>query len=256
MVFETGLFTMLHLIAKVIVQAAPVTQDDESLAFSFDIHEVRAHLDTVPTTTQRLFEVLVAYALTGQPAFARPYLLPQHQANLARVLADAAELFVVGHEYGHVVAGHLEEGTQRTQILGGNPFQEIVQNWASEFEADSIGLLLADMAMKLRGVDSSVSYIGSDLFLTCADLLGKAVSTIRSGDPDRGAISPTHPPAHLRRDRLRKNRSTRAACSSDAIGFARQVDDVANEMWIRLEPRVRRLHHEGHHLNPRWRRFN
>jgi hypothetical protein len=105
-------------------------------------------------------------------------------------LEMAMELFVVGHEYGHVLKDHhgADTGTATTRMPAA------VQSWVNEFEADCIGVrLLSDVYDHgSKGLDKDMitpdraqaSKLGALLFLEAYDILLDAMALIanRPGD--------------------------------------------------------------------------
>lgn len=116
--------------------------------------------------------------------------------------------FVLAHELGHVLNGHLE------QMYTGEPrtYEEYLASWESEFQADTTAINLLKYAH--RGQDDFVIYIGAVVFFEVCDSL-RRWNAKRSG---RGlSYLSTHPPSRARRAEL--FRRTKLLRDTDAKPF-------------------------------------
>ena len=57
-------------------------------------------------------------------------------------LLNSLELFIVGHEYGHIFAGHLDNAILVKSMFGDDEFSKIIPDWQMEYEADFYGVNL------------------------------------------------------------------------------------------------------------------
>jgi hypothetical protein len=120
-----GTFGLIHLTLKINLMSAVV----------FD----QPALTDRDTTVELLAEVFAAYFRVNDPWRARqlPRLDPQRETMLG-LLVNAAERFVVAHEYGHVIAGHAHRDESALPAADGE-VPVYTRHWADEFEADHIG---------------------------------------------------------------------------------------------------------------------
>jgi len=168
-------------------------------------------------TTGRLANVIIPYVFLGFRARPDGPVVPGLFQYLVSALVFQGALdFVVAHEVGHVVKGHLTAKQS---------------SWDQEFEADEIGLKLACDTQDLQGTTPWLAeliretrYAGPILFLRLSALLDDVlerpavrslldiVETSRPPKPDvtevydRARLSGTgvtHPPAIKRYDRIR-----------------------------------------------------
>src|SRR4051812_7837907 len=98
------------------------------------------------------------------------YILEDRTAQLiASWLTQASELFILGHEYGHVICGH---GTNKRMIsseIANENVKEVRFSWEQEFEADSVGLMLA-MEYYGRIGNFAIGYTGAEMFFSFSDI--------------------------------------------------------------------------------------
>jgi hypothetical protein len=103
------------------------------------------------------------------------------------------QLFAVGHEYGHIVAGHLVDAPrQRARLKDENDVYR--WNHKREHDADRIGARLATHAMLAQRVSPAMAVAGSCLYLRFRETLRRALSVLGTGAWGDAPPSPTHPP--------------------------------------------------------------
>lgn len=170
--------------------------DDGSIRLSTPTPDDERLHDSATTSLARS---LVAYLSQDQvPAPARLRVPLDTHGLFGFLLAASAENFAVGHEFGHLLAGHLHE-------TAGHPD---IQDWSAEslrreYEADELAALLL-----LRGQDESVQRVmraltvaGPFVFLALDHLITRVQHEIYEL-PD-GLIKRTHPPSDERGAALR-----------------------------------------------------
>lgn len=252
---EEGLFGFFNLAAKAVSRAFPFTGTvDGKLQFSSAQEDLDRELVSKPEISERYTELILAYVVGGHPHMAKPYLPEPNYDGISALLRESTELFVVGHEYGHFLSGHLSQDATQKAKLGEEATDEIMTNWNQEFEADVRGLELMLAAMGQKGYDLSLSFWGADFFFGCIDTIERAVSIIQTG-----VVSPqhstTHPPTLMRRQLLHQvlQNSVPEEHRQGPIQLAGIVQSVLERMWSACEPILQRAHERGVELAPAWR---
>ena len=251
-VFEHGLFHFIFLLSKAVARAFPLGSYDATIdksEFSASPSEIRDEIASNPEIVQRFQDVLLAYLLEGKPHRATPYILPQTHVGLAGSICTGAELFVMGHEYGHVIAGHVDTQQRIKSTLGGQAVARIPYAWKQELEADTIGLSLAFDAMRSSGFDAASSYWGPDFLVGALDLVEKGISLLGSGSTESGG-SQTHPPPETRRAVLRTKFAR--SFSQDSIEASTIFEMILDDLWDRSAHVISRLHSEGRRPEDSW----
>jgi hypothetical protein len=149
----------------------------------------------------RLFiDIFRAYLVEGDVLRGRRFLLSETRLLLNFQLVTSAELFVLGHEYGHIILGHLGTSKPRAAALGGSEVRELPFGWDEEYAADIKGLELMIEAMRGFRFYVPLSVLGPGLFLAAEDMLERVKKGLHDGSFDLGVPEETrsHPPAFVR----------------------------------------------------------
>ena len=202
-IFESELFTLANLTAKLIASCLPdfkITK--ESVLFSFEVTRIKEHIKNDKNLKNRFSDFIQNAIYLGEPNKTQQYFLDKTYQRLHYELLNSLELFVVAHEYGHISAGHLENTNNVKSITNENERSIILPDWEEEYEADEIGLFLL-----LNSLDKEsmfpFSYLGPELFFTILDLDERACSLYSEGKEKRILDNETHPPSFERRNKIR-----------------------------------------------------
>jgi hypothetical protein len=269
--FDSELFGFGLLLSQVVVLLMPLTRGNKGqFSFSNDLSKIEASIDEKPELVQRFCEVVLAYLMRGAPsALTPPYELEEPYNSMAEVLHRSMALFLMAHEYGHIILGHhpntgqlqgLFNSVLATSALDSSGEQkEMFRSWFQEHEADARALTLTIRAMQLKGHDVAFSYWGVDFFLSCIDIIEKGVALVRAGEESVNGSSDTHPSTQLRRGIvrdtlrgvLRRNGLSEGAAEAP-IELGSCLEKTIAKLWARLRPVLVGLHKEGRTVSPIW----
>ena len=199
---DSSLLGWIHVVASNMADLFDTSGDRSELQVSASPDSIEARLRDDPAVGARLALAALAYVTGMQPGQAM--LSPTVRSEgLAKILRDAMELFVVGHEIGHFVEGHF---TSRNRGDAAN----VRYSWEQEHVADGRGLELSIRAMQLEGVPAEIGILGADLYLGVLLLVEHAEQLAAPENPQvadvisaPGHSSPSHPPPGTRRTFLR-----------------------------------------------------
>ena len=195
--FNVGLFGMLNALSKLLSLAFPLEPTVQGKV-KFDVGDKHfsAQLLSKPGIRHRFVELFRAYIVDGDMSFAPRYVLGKERLRLQQIILKSAELFVVGHEYGHVINGDLTRARSRASALAGRQVSELHFGWSREYKADLRGLELMIQAMRNDGVFIPVSVIGAGLFFAASHMLERIAEGLRSGTFEFGRPNTrsSHPP--------------------------------------------------------------
>ncbi|MBB4714567.1 hypothetical protein ACIQNT_25575 [Streptomyces luteogriseus] len=254
-VFESELTTFANLFSKAVALAMPFNSFGEGMnAFFFAPDKVRRHLQDFPEALQRFQEVVLAYLLKGRPRRAPQYFAPPSVEVPAAFLLEGLEFFVLGHEYGHVLAGHLADGHGPRRLLGADDGEvtEVTWKWEQEHEADLLGWHLC-MSVMTEECDLAVAHAGVELFFSACETLERALSMLITGRSDVHRSSATHPPVAERRDVLQMSlRELYEGEVEPAITLGTAIRHIVNILWEHTAPVVLDRYRRGVQPDPRW----
>lgn len=256
---ERGLFGFANLMCKAIALAFPLRgHRDGGLVFGVGSDELKDHIDRDPKALERFFDALCAYVVEGDPHRAEQYNPDQTIMALSSILRQSMELFILGHEVGHVLLGHLDVKPVHCALSCGQETDEILPAWKDEFAADLFGISVAVTAQLQKRLDLSLSYLGADLFFGCVDVVEKAVSVLAHGRVIEGR-STTHPPPPLRREAIRywlngQGGEELAEQREGALRLANLINEILEAFWAKIEPALIRMHRDGIRPAAAWHR--
>ncbi|WP_080062641.1 hypothetical protein [Ruminiclostridium hungatei] len=233
--FESQIFNFANLASKVAARALSIKNStSEQLQFSVDIEDIKKNLEQNPEIAGRFRELIIAYFIDGYTGYAPQYFLDGNYLGIASILRHSFELFVMGHEYGHIVCGHLDDSSKRVRnMLGEIEYDEIqFDDWEQEIEADNIGTSLMLHVMRKGGYDLSLSYMGVDFFFSIMDIVENGFSLMLTGE-ETIIPSDSHPPSVLRREVVRQSirNSVPEEEAESAIFLGTQIEQILKILW-------------------------
>ncbi len=258
-VFESELFTFCYLVCKAIAQTISYKSLKDSFVFSTKQRDMNEMITRNKKITERFQEVIVGYLAYGRPSVARPYLLEEPYFTTAMMILRSMELFILGHEYAHILNGHLKKSNMVAATVGGQEINEVSWSWEQELAADRWGLQLMLVAIRLKwGFDAALSYWGADFFFTCFDILERGKSILRTGKEDwywsggkKHEAARSHPPAKVRQDQIRQE--IRKQFGEGPVKLGMSLERATELLWERTSPKLVRYYETGRKFDPRWK---
>lgn len=250
---EHGLFGFANLFAKAISRAFPLeVEADGRRVCSGDPGRAVARImakDTQGEELRRRFlDLLIAYAVKGDPHYAESYFNEPEREVLHGGLLDGMELFVFAHERGHALLDHFNHAATRPLPEGGDGGAEYLSSWQQEFEADGFGLTIAAGTLARFGFDAPFAFGACCSFLSGIEILLRAVDMLNSGTTDSAAHeTPTHPSPWTRCEMLRTYVMGVTGIKSDDRYFTscRGLLNVIEAYWHAARPSLVALHQAG-----------
>lgn len=234
-VFESELIIVADLFCKIIALAIPLDIKADNVGFSVDLKNLEEHLDKNNHILERFAELFYNTIYKGLPSHAKQYFIESSRQKLFYELLNSIELFIIGHEYGHVLAGHLSNQIFIRKISETN-LNVIETNWKEEFEADSIGLNLLLNSLDNANL-SPFCYMGPEMFFIFLDLIDRISSYMNGGleVSDQGSVS--HPPSIDRKMAIQDNLK-RALSPDDYTAYeilSDFVNNITDMLWNKLK---------------------
>ncbi len=233
---------------------------DGMMDFRISVADVTERIEADPEVAERFADIVVTYAVDGSLERAGHHLLPPGYLNLAAMLSNSLEYFVVGHEYAHILLSHLDTTAACKGVLAAAEAEALAYSWAQEIDADWLGTVLsinAGIAHENRDID--FGFLGISLFFDALDVMDRAVALLQTGDENARQLG-SHPPSDLRKQRLR-DLLPRLAGDDPAIadrvrralGLAEVQGEIIRLLWDRTRPQLLDLRRRGVPAARTWR---
>ncbi len=253
--FDFGLFQFTGEMAKVLARLLPVQLKATGLRLDMGKAPVAEYaVDQQPDLIAHFDRVLRKYLVEGNPRRMPALEIGQdNQRLLAGALMDASRSFILGHEMGHVLSGHLSSNTEVRQMIGKLSTKEIVRDWEDEYVADNWGFNYE----QLRRQGPEWALVGSSVFFSCYSAVERCLIALIHGLTDvesRG--SETHPPAASRRERLRNivKEDTDPEYVGDCLEWSSYIEALMDALTARVCPGFKQMHEDGVRPFGQWAR--
>jgi len=244
-IFNIGIFGFIRVIEHIIVQAYSFKVGN-TIEFSFNREIIIKTINESPILQKQFKNFLNACILQGNP-YQTPYFrIKTPQLELARYLDECSKLFIMAHEYAHILRGHLDYPAFQQVSIGYSEFNVAKFNHQLELEADKIGLLLLNQ-IAYDGGYLNTALAGIELYFSAAELIDKAFATLEYGD-DTPIESITHPSFAVRRLTIKKVLpkiiSNKQLIVQELL-FADAVKLVIDTLWQKTKNDYMNYHKKG-----------
>jgi hypothetical protein len=233
-VFESGMFGFSQLLAKIAVQAIDARFNDNDALVFLGPGGITANVARRPAILGQFADLMFSQAVLGSCMFVDAYDVAPEHLPLSESFSEDIDIFVLAHEYGHVVLGHADLPRLR---------EDAAQAHRLELEADRVGLELAATAIGAR----HWAFAGASLFLAGVETVLRATSTFLIGR-DEVPASPTHPSPAERRARLTELLPA-GADPRMVTPMLRMTETMAtslDRLWAFQRPAFERGHQHGY----------
>lgn len=177
-VFTEGLFPLATGISNVIG------------AVVYNNARKRKNINRYNQIIKYFIDMLLSFLLFGTIEFARGIsFIDREETVLSTQIASSYLLFVVAHEYSHLVLGHLKGANMHSAHVSGEKTSIISISWQKELEADALASILC---IKNTSTTFEISILGIFLFL----------NILRIVEMNEQFEYITHPPADVRAERI------------------------------------------------------
>ncbi|WP_194838800.1 hypothetical protein [Nocardia sp. XZ_19_369] len=237
------------------VPHGPAEQD--KITLTLGASKVEERIAANSKLVDRFTELVLRYAVIGNLRGVQLPTLSPGRLRLSEMLITAVDHFVVGHEYAHVLMGHLDDADVRKGLPPIPDVESVVYSWMQEADADLLGASLAMVAVKQH--DYATGLAGICIFFGMLDVMERAVSLLQTGAEDSRQLG-THPPASIRKQflyeglpRLTGGDPRVAEQLKTALEVADSFAEIIDLLWDRIKPIVVGLHAQGVSAAHKWR---
>ena len=242
-IFESELFYFCNMISKIVATACPISNitykptangtKKKFVHYSFNLEAVKKNLQRNHVVLRRFRNIILGYLIYDSVAKAPAYIVPEEYFRLHLLFRTGMELFVLGHEYGHILSGHLDKGEYIDKNIAGHKVTEIGYEQSMELLADAVGTkLMMDAMYENYRIGICTSYANAQLFLHALSILEEAAEIIKNV---RSIDDGIHPPLKLRRAALRAFMETYGEVFQPSLDYASKVESVVEFLWNEIK---------------------
>jgi len=253
--FEDQMSSFASELSQAVAWAIPhgPTDANGNMEFKMSVRDVTERIEADPEVADRFADVVVTYAVTGSLyQVRRGHMMPPGYLNLAAMLNTSLEYFILGHEYAHILLGHLDTTAARKGVLPVTEAEVLAYSWKQELDADWLGMVLSVNAHVEHGVgDIDIGFSGIGLFFDALDVMDRAVALLKTGDENARQLG-SHPPCDMRKQRLRDflpqlggDGPANAKRVQTALGLAEVQGEIIHLLWERTRPTLLDLRRRG-----------
>lgn len=233
--FETGMFTFTDVLARVAALSLTVRRGSSASGVVFDKEAVLEHIAAHPGILLDFADLLICQTYLGTCQYTDKRELPKGFGleDTHKRLCDAADAFVLAHEYGHVILGHARTSASASDAD--------LRDW--ETQADELALQITLAAFD----DPKWAYAGAILFFMGIAVVDLADAVMRTGGLKVMGV-PSHPSPP---ERLAKAASTLSASiapqkAQTANELAQMIRWLYADLWRGLQFAFEEAHGHGH----------
>ncbi|MEH1833142.1 MAG: hypothetical protein V7L29_13960 [Nostoc sp.] len=226
--FNVGMPFFLARIARILMRLQALVPIEKYVKINFQSNDwEQAYRDLVISVledceyvylTQMLIASVFEYYGIKSDFFYDHEIFDSGERIIAEMLAISAEVFVVGHEFGHIIDGHLDELQNLRGVVPDKNIEMISRSHSQEYIADIVGNgVVTTVSASLEGPLQDYFLQGAQFFFYCNFILESFTKflTPEISFPD------THP-STVERMRMALNFSLETA-GDKVLGQARKI---------------------------------
>lgn len=237
--FDENLFAFLFKFSHLFSQLMPPEfhfQVNTFGAIGCTLEWTKKSLAKEESTLSKFLNIFLEYVCIGNSSYSKPELAEINKTKFAASLLSTWELFIVSHEIGHIIKGHLDNPAINELNTNENTFNTVSSNYEKEFEADLFASLITP---------SELLYTEIPLLFSVMELVFESISILKHGEIIE-TLSEKHPTPYSRAERLNLLKPMEAHLGIETWS---SFELLINEIKIHLYPKLRswrnriRFHH-------------
>jgi len=268
-IFDNQIFLFCNLIAKIVVQSfvpkywtilagmlttkgkAFLTQGDRLRLSSMQEHDLQECINANNQVLTRFQQVLFAYLLKGNLSQAPQYMLAVPQAMIASRLTHCMELFIMGHEYSHVLGGDYRDSPTTTSKVAGTQVNELQYNSEKEWKADIGGLMISHSVTQLGHIGPALVFVAMEILERCLSILISGSENVKTRNALR--YEDSHPNPILRLSVIRQFLEEQYHAENDPLfRLTILMERMLEILWEKTSSTVHKWHKQNMKLAPQW----
>lgn len=226
---DDGVFSFFNLVAKAIATFYKVERTpDGGGAIALAEGDISRAVATNQEGNRRWLEALTATFVYDHPDLAPLWPSPYEKALIVNASLTPAEMFIVAHEFAHLILGHYDRRrpTYRRRMSGGVEFDNLQTLREDELEADRVALDILREHHRRIGAPVEHTRWAIHFLHGCLNTL---TLDRREGVPDQES---THPTAGERSERLLLRLAEEEGTAVETPTFSSSVYEVMRQLFL------------------------
>ena len=238
-VLNEGLLGFVYLMGRIVssfISKKTMDNKDTSETYDVDNNTIKENLVNYKEGHWRFIEIFILYFINKNMWGSKTYIEKDNNLSLSGILWDNAELFIVAHEYSHIVLDHLSNNTlnfKKEYLDINSKLYKVIRDWHQEVSADNLALQTVLAYSQKVGHGFYGGYLGVELALACLDVMEKALDI---------GFSQTHPSAKIRKQQIRKALKEMLPEQYETIvNGSMFIDEIVSYLWETNQERIKHL---------------
>ena len=221
-----GLFFFLHSMGNVLASFFTMqkdSKDEKKEIFDFNPETVLNNITNNKRENNNFVNVLFLFCINKNYISVKKQLT--NNGSLAFVFYDIAELFIVAHEYSHILLDHLSENKEfmKKFLSDDSELYQILRNWEEEYSADELALQFVLASSNENKYGFFGSYLAIEFLFGCFSIIEKIYGI---------EATETHPSAQMRIDNVRRSLYKYLPDEATSIIEGSKIAyDALNKLW-------------------------
>lgn len=241
LMYEGEIVMLVARLSRIVAQCIPAEGQDDGNTL-YDFAAAGGDHARITAASRAYGDLVVSYlehaTVENAPI---PSVQPVQEWTVG-ALRSAMHLFILGHEFAHVICNHVgATGWRPLEVLAGDDDLRLDRAGWQELEADFLGLRLAMAACPAAGVAPALALAGAELYLTIQELVELSVYATTEPNMPVWDWSGLYPSLALRRSYIRASATVwlpDQATTEFAFVASMSLDKACREMQRAIAGRL------------------
>lgn len=233
--FDSGLFIFINSLAKVVSSLFPKKISEQGyIEYNVSERDIDSMIFNDTRYNELFVNLITTYLIEGHSRFSEKFVINNFDDKLTDILRYTSELFILAHEYGHILLNHLSISSCEKRKIAERLEVETWQiDWKQEFQADGFAsIAVIRINHVLKDLEAPIAFAGVAFFFFAIDVLYKCIGI---------EFSETHPSPTLRLETL-YNRLYSDTNDKDLVNeikeFGNSVGHIITSLWNKNEKEI------------------
>jgi hypothetical protein len=172
--FDSGIFIFINSFAKIVSILLPKeTVNDDFVSYNINKIEIDQSIQQNGFVNGLFTSLIINYLTKGHAGFSQKFFVDKVDNKLTDALRNTAELFIISHEYGHILFNHLDFNRKVKKELAKRLQIETWEiDWDQEFQADEFAsIVVIRLNHVIKDMEASIAFAGVPFFFSTVEIL-------------------------------------------------------------------------------------